>query len=314
MIGDMLTCEVEHGNIHDIYAVAVIVLSGNIVGHVPRHISTVCHLFIRRTGTIVCQVTGRKRHSSDLTQGGFEIPCTYTFSGTDETRMIKTQRLIEKVSIVDPSAPPCEPPNSKKPKVDLSDDTSDSGTDPGEQTWMKIPGCFITLSDKATLVNLEKLNDRHINFSQRLLLNQFPDTEGLVCTLFQSKVQQAKRIKFGVQVIHDQHRQHWLLASNMNCVGTNEIHIYDSMYTSVDERTKAIIKNLLNLFDITENPVYTLIAMQKQVGGSDCGLFAIAAVTTLLFKKNVSNVTYCQIKMRQHLLSCFESKELSLFP
>ena len=38
-------------------------------------------LFIRRGGTIECIVTGTRRYSSDLPQGGLEIPCRLLFSG-----------------------------------------------------------------------------------------------------------------------------------------------------------------------------------------------------------------------------------------
>ena len=53
------------GNAVDAYAVAVI-KDGTIVSHLPRRISRLCTLFIRRGGVIQCQVTGRRKYSSDL--------------------------------------------------------------------------------------------------------------------------------------------------------------------------------------------------------------------------------------------------------
>ena len=52
---------------YDAYAVSVI-KDGTIVGHLPRRISCTCTLFMRRGGTISCQVTGRRKYSSDLQQ------------------------------------------------------------------------------------------------------------------------------------------------------------------------------------------------------------------------------------------------------
>ena len=76
----ILTCRKERGNVHDVYAVAV--FEGDvIVGHVPRAISAVCYLFIDKGGTISCEITGSYRYSSDLPQGGLELPCKLTFSG-----------------------------------------------------------------------------------------------------------------------------------------------------------------------------------------------------------------------------------------
>ena len=65
-------CQRERGNFRDHYAVAVI-KDDVVVGHLPRKISRVSSLFIRRGGTIRCRVLGRRRYSSDLPQGGLEI-------------------------------------------------------------------------------------------------------------------------------------------------------------------------------------------------------------------------------------------------
>ena len=43
--GDTLTCTRERGNRNDMFIVAV-QSDGNIVGHVPRHVSCICTLFI----------------------------------------------------------------------------------------------------------------------------------------------------------------------------------------------------------------------------------------------------------------------------
>ena len=74
VIDEELECKRETTNSKDRYAVAVF-KNGEIVGHLPRMISRVCSLFIRRGRVIICRVTGRQRYSSDLPQGGLEIPC-----------------------------------------------------------------------------------------------------------------------------------------------------------------------------------------------------------------------------------------------
>ena len=59
-VGQRLPCKQERGNPHDPYAIEGSV----IVGHVPREISAVCSLFLRRIGTsLLCEVTGGKRYS-----------------------------------------------------------------------------------------------------------------------------------------------------------------------------------------------------------------------------------------------------------
>ena len=64
---DQLHCQRERSNDKDRYAIAV-VHDGVVVGHLPRKISLVCSLFIKRGGSIVCEVTDRRRHSADLLQ------------------------------------------------------------------------------------------------------------------------------------------------------------------------------------------------------------------------------------------------------
>ena len=80
VVGEQLACAREPTNTSDVHAVAVL-KSGTIIGHLPRKISTLCSIFLRRGGSIHCVVTGRRRYSSDLPQGGMEIPCSLHFKG-----------------------------------------------------------------------------------------------------------------------------------------------------------------------------------------------------------------------------------------
>ena len=80
VVGEHLQCIREGDNAEDRYAIAV-TKDGVTVGHLPRRISTLSSLFIRRGGIIRCSVTGNRRYSRDLAQGGMEIPCQLTFIG-----------------------------------------------------------------------------------------------------------------------------------------------------------------------------------------------------------------------------------------
>lgn len=77
-VGQVLECAREPLNPKDRYAVAV-KRTGTIVGHLPRSISKVCSVFLRRGGVITCTVSGPRRYSSDLLQGGLEVPCILKF-------------------------------------------------------------------------------------------------------------------------------------------------------------------------------------------------------------------------------------------
>ena len=79
-IGEFLYCERDRDNARDRYCVAV-KKSDIVVGHLPRKISRMCSLFLGRGGNIHCVVTGVRRYSRDLPQGGLEIPCRIIFTG-----------------------------------------------------------------------------------------------------------------------------------------------------------------------------------------------------------------------------------------
>ena len=129
--------------------------------------------------------------------------------------------------------------------------------------------------------------------------------DGFRSTLYQSK-EPEKRIKHGVQVIHDR-GNHWILASTMGCAD-NMVKIY---YTSVDDKTKKVV---INLFDISSEPRVEVMKTQKQRGGKDCGLFAIATATAIMLNINMLEIKFDQKEMRQHLVNCYTTQTFSMFP
>ena len=96
VVDEELSCRREPTNWEDRFVVAVL-KDSNVVGHIPRKISSICSLFLRQSGNIICLVTGSRQYSSDLPQGGLEIPCMLTFSCTakDGNHLEKIRRLIE---------------------------------------------------------------------------------------------------------------------------------------------------------------------------------------------------------------------------
>ena len=50
--------------------------------------------------TITCTITGMRRFSSDLPQGGLELPCEYTFTGSEDIVRTTRQCLMEENTAV----------------------------------------------------------------------------------------------------------------------------------------------------------------------------------------------------------------------
>jgi hypothetical protein len=315
--GEVLLCRPEYGNLHDLYAVAV-VRQGNIVGHIPRKISTICHLFLRHGGEMICQIVGARRYSADLPQGGLEVPCYVTFIGSGpEIDKVKKMldiasktKVVADVAVFDDaqSSPPRKKLRQDDVAIEIEDDEEieNSHTCMHGNVWIEFNGHMVTRSDEWDLLHDEKLNDRHINLSQKMLHKQFPETEGLGYTLLQHKTPLVK-IARGVQILFVR-GNHWIVASNLSC-DSSVVKVYDSLYSTVDEETKEVV---INLFKCSNDIV--LLNTQIQKGGQDCGLFAISIVTALLFGIDIASIRLDQTEMRNHLHSCFTVGQMTPFP
>ena len=104
---------------------------------------------------------------------------------------------------------------------------------------------------------------------------------------------------------------HWLTVSTIDC-NEGQVNWFDSLFTDLDVDTKkqicAIMKPQGSQLHFLKCPV------QNQVGGVDCGLFAIAFAVAICFGMNPSKLIFVQDKMRSHLISCLENKKISNFP
>ena len=92
-IGSILSAKHEddpQSLVHGKYAFALINSESVIVGQLPKFMSKLAHFFVKHAGKIRCEITGSKRYSSDLEQGGLEIPAKIIFQNSNE-------RIIEEM-------------------------------------------------------------------------------------------------------------------------------------------------------------------------------------------------------------------------
>ena len=83
------------------------------------------------------------------------------------------------------------------------------------------------------------------------------------------------------------------------------------MFCKLDAETCTTVKQM---FGLKKADDINMVAMQCQKGTKDCGLFAIAIMTSLVFGEDPSTVHYDQDNLRRHLIDCITKGELSLFP
>ena len=57
----------------------------------------------------------------------------------------------------------------------------------------------------------------------------------------------------------------------------------------------------------------SVVPVQQQLNGSDCGVFSIAYATSLMFIDDPKKVQYDISKMREHLIKCLKSGKMEQF-
>ena len=172
---------------------------------------------------------------------------------------------------------------------------------------------IIPNDEKATLENGGCLSDVHIRAAQSLLQRQFPEQNGLQSpVVLASKLQWKSDPSDFIQIINVG-GQHWVCASNINCP-PGVVDVYDSIpsYSAGSYTLRKQIASILKTPDSSFQIRFPDV--QRQSGGSDCGLFAIAFAVALCFGSDPHLLSFDQQKMRDHLLDCFVKEILNSFP
>ena len=174
----------------------------------------------------------------------------------------------------------------------------------------KVKKSLINSEEDERIRNGDMLSDLSMNEAQRLSKLQFPKIKGLQLTLLQQKHCNSinntchQFIKNQLQIIHC-HNNHRMVASSIS--SSKEVYVYDSVYDSVAKETEELINALFCSTNIV------MKKCQKQKGGVDYGLFAVANATTLASGIDPCNIQFYQELMRNHLLKCFAEEVMKLF-
>ena len=104
---------------------------------------------------------------------------------------------------------------------------------------------------------------------------------------------------------------HWLTISTIGC-NPSEVFMYDSLYSGASECVQCQIATLLA--SSSSHITLKFVDVQMQSGTYDCGLFAVAFATALVFGCNPGQYFFNQRSMRKHLWSCLQNQKMSMFP
>ena len=151
--------------------------------------------------------------------------------------------------------------------------------------WVKINTFYLFESDRESLQDSNQwLNDNHMLCAQRLLQRQFPQLGGLKPTSLQlvGPLKPFPSESQSLQILHV-NRDHWIAVSTVGCTAdtddSEDIIVFDSKYSSLSMGTKLVLSQLIH----TDKPSFNvkIASVSKQSGSADCGLYAIAYVTSL---------------------------------
>ena len=166
-------------------------------------IAPLCSVFIRRGGLITCVVDGPRRYSSDLPQGGLELPCKLLFRAPSLLESNKMKKLIQSAmekSLLEPadneptlqssttdSQLTTEDTTERQPSVVDCSSAAIQGNDVVAVNEMvcSSPKKRRKAYDEEGIIMGNELTDVEINFAQQLLKAQFTSINGLESTLHQ---------------------------------------------------------------------------------------------------------------------------------
>ena len=150
------------------------------------------------------------------------------------------------------------------------------------------------------------LTDDHLLLVNSILKREYPEADGLQDTVLQQNCSWKVPVSEFVQFLHVE-GNHWTTISNIgekeNCV-----NLYDSLYCGVSQTRKELIANYINQDRVKIN----VINVQQQENNSDCGVFAIAYVQSLLEGNNPAE--YDLFHPRKHLANYLPTETLPKFP
>lgn len=180
--------------------------------------------------------------------------------------------------------------------------------------WKKY-GCYkLTVQHRSQLLGSHLLCDIHIGAAQALLHRQFPGIGRLRNTVLQdSNFLQPFVNQQNIQIVHVKlgRTDHWIVVSTVGCT-KDQVEVYDSLQMKPNLYRQTVIARYLKSQSHSFKIKVANVAIQK--GSTDCGLYAIAMMTSIAHNDNPVNLIYNQQNMRIHLEQCFEKGMLEKFP
>ena len=178
--------------------------------------------------------------------------------------------------------------------------------------WVKRGRISLTKKDKQHTLHDKELLDLHVNAFHSIVRTQFPLIGGLYNTLVLKNMSLTKddcdhEHAQSLQIIHIKERSHWAVLQLIK----SEIYLYDSVFLSASAENLELLAQLVKT---RESTLRNIMNVHQQIRTIDCGLFAIATVTCLLFDRDPTTIVFDQNALRQHFVNILEMNVITHFP
>ena len=112
-----------------------------------------------------------------------------------------------------------------------------------------------------------------------------------------------------VQILHTG-GNHWVCVSSIGCE-KGFVNLYDSLfYDVILDDLEQQVRNLIG----EDFKAISVVPVQQQLNGSDCGVFAIAFATVLVYNLDKNIPEFNVHQMRTHLSTCLKNGLITPFP
>ena len=191
---------------------------------------------------------------------------------------------------------------------------------PDPPSWLTIENCDpedpnyklnLYIENKTRILQKTTwLSDSEIHAGQMLLKRDYPFMDGLCDPAIKGSLVVPATSEF-IQIINT--GNHWVCLSTISTTSSPDtVKIFDSLYQNTN--STAVEHACRMLMYPGDKVTFINEKVQRQVGGSDCGLFSLAFATDLCHGIDPTNQNYNQGSMRQHYVNCIENGAMSPFP
>ena len=104
---------------------------------------------------------------------------------------------------------------------------------------------------------------------------------------------------------------HWVAFSTVGCQQST-IKMFDSLGGRLPKNALRLVADLMQSKE--KEITIEFVDVQEQTGSVDCGLFALAFITSVCHGLDPATQCYNQKAMTRHLMTCIEKAQMTPFP